>query len=79
MRRALLILIFGFFPVWAVLLILAAGKFTRLVPHIYADSAAWLFVAAVLCSVVTLSLSILAFRQPPPASSPSDVTDDLDG
>lgn len=76
MRKALLVLVFGLFPLWAVLLILAAGEFTTLVPHIYADSAPWLLVAAVVCSVVTLSLSLFALRQRPPIDSASRSPDD---
>lgn len=71
MRRALLVLLFGFLPVWAVLLLLALGTYTTFVPHIYLASAPWLVVAAILCSIVTLTLSLLALRQPPPTDSSS--------
>jgi len=76
MRKALLVFLFGLFPFWAVLLIFAVGKYTSLIPHIYVDSAPWLFVAAVLCSVITLSLSLFALRQPPPTDSSSQITKD---
>jgi hypothetical protein len=76
MRKALFVLLFGLFPLWAVLLILVAGEFTSLVPHIYADSAPWLLVAAVLCTVVTLSLSLFSLRRRPQTDAVSQTPND---
>lgn len=71
MRKALLVLFFGLLPLWTVLFLLAAGKYTGLIPRISVDAASWLLVAAVLCSVVTLALSLLALgRSPEKAASP---------
>lgn len=71
MRKAFLVLFFGFLPLWAVFFLLAAAKYTSLLPHISVDSASWLVVAAVLCSVVTLTLSLFALGRSPESDSAS--------
>lgn len=76
MRKALLVLFFGFFPLWVVLFLLAAARYTSVVPHISADSASWLFVVAVLSSVATLTLSLIALRPPGAPGSSSRLPED---
>jgi hypothetical protein len=76
MKKALLVLFFGFLPLWLLLLVLAAARFTTLFPNLHENSATWLLVAAVLCSVVTLTLALSTLRKPPASDPSSQAPDD---
>jgi len=75
-KKALLLLVFGLLPVWVMLLFLATSALLGSNPGTHITSAPWLIVAVILCSIVTLTLTIYAVRKPPPndSSRPPDDT-----
>ena len=74
MKKALLLLIFGLLPVWVLLLLLAMSAVLQSNPGIH--FAPWLIVAVLLCSVLTLTLTVYAVRRPPPEDSSSRFRDE---
>jgi hypothetical protein len=79
MKKALFLLLFGLLPIWLALLLLAASAYMHSNPGIHFNSAPWLIVVAVLCTVVTLTLAIYALRRPAPGDVSSQPPNDNTG
>ena len=69
MRKALMVILFGFSPVWAMLIFMNISVYVSDGPRVPLTSMPWLVVVTLLSCVVTLSLSIYALRRRPPADA----------
>jgi len=62
MKKSLLVLLFGFSPIWVAIILVVAGAHARYVPYEYWAVAPWLIIYAVPVCAVTFPLTLLAVR-----------------